>query len=47
VANDLRQAIVRHPRDFELHQTLGDAYVHNDQLQEALEIYNAAEELLR
>lgn len=46
VVFDLRQLLNEHPDNFELWQTLGDAYLHNGQLQEALEAYSRAEELL-
>ena len=46
VVFDLRQMLNDHPENFELWQTLGDAYMHNGQLQEALEAYARAEELL-
>ena len=47
VIHDLREALYRYPVDVSLWQTLGDAYAHSDQLQEALDAYTKAEELLR
>ncbi len=44
---DLRQSVYQHPDSQELWQTLGDAYMHADRLQDALEAYSRAEELLR
>jgi competence ComEA-like helix-hairpin-helix protein len=46
IIQDLRQAIVSHPREVAIYQSLGDAYVRNNQLQEALEVYMQAEEIL-
>jgi len=45
--NDLRDALYRYPVDINIWQALGDAYAQNDQLQEALDAYSKAEELLR
>ncbi len=45
--HDLRDALYRYPVDIALWQTLGDAYARNNQLQEALDAYTKAEELLR
>jgi competence ComEA-like helix-hairpin-helix protein len=47
VIQDLKDALRRMPKDFNLWQTLGDAYLRKDQLQEALDAYSRAEELLR
>ncbi len=47
VIQDLRDALYRHPVDVSLWQTLGDAYLHNNQIQDALDSYTKAEELLR
>jgi tetratricopeptide (TPR) repeat protein len=47
VIEDLRKALDRHPVDISIWQTLGDAYLRNDQVQEALDSYTKAEELLR
>jgi competence ComEA-like helix-hairpin-helix protein len=43
---DLNQAIHTRPEDYELWQLLGDAYMRNDQMIEAMQAYNKAEELL-
>lgn len=43
----IREALYRFPVDISLWQTLGDAYARNNQLQEALDSYTKAEELLR
>jgi tetratricopeptide (TPR) repeat protein len=45
--HDLRDALYRYPVDISLWQTLGDAYAHSNMLQEALDAYTKAEELLR
>ncbi len=45
--HDLRDALYRYPVDISIWQTLGDAYARNNQLQEALDAYTKAEELLR
>ncbi len=47
VIQDLRNALYRHPVDITLWQALGDAYLHNNQIQDALDSYTKAEELLR
>ena len=47
VVHDLRDALYRYPVDINIWQTLGDAYARNNQLQEALDAYTKAEELLR
>lgn len=47
IIHDLRDALYRYPVDIDLWQTLGDACMHNNQLQEALDAYTKAEELLR
>jgi len=44
---DLREALYRYPVDVNILQTLGDAYMRADRLQEALDSYTKAEELLR
>ena len=44
---DLEDALYRFPVDINIWQTLGDAYMQNNQLQEALNAYTKAEELLR
>jgi tetratricopeptide (TPR) repeat protein len=43
----LRDSLYRFPLDISIWQTLGDAYARNNQLQEALDAYTKAEELLR
>jgi tetratricopeptide (TPR) repeat protein len=43
----LRESLYRYPVDISIWQTLGDAYARNNQLQEALDAYTKAEELLR
>jgi len=45
--HDLRDALYRYPVDVSIWQTLGDAYARSNQLQEALDAYTKAEELLR
>jgi DNA-binding SARP family transcriptional activator len=47
IIRDLQEALYIHSEDTAIWETLGDAYLRNDQLQEALEAYNRAEELLR
>lgn len=47
VIRDLRDALYRYPVDIGIWQALGDAYARNNQLQEALDAYTKAEELLR
>jgi hypothetical protein len=44
---DLRDATYRYPVDVNVWQTLGDAYMRANRLQEALDAYNRAEEMLR
>ena len=44
---DLREALYRYPVDVTILQTLGDAYMRANRLQEALDSYTKAEELLR
>jgi tetratricopeptide (TPR) repeat protein len=46
VIADLDAAVHRHPGDATLWQTLGDAYMRNNQLREALDCYTRAEDLL-
>jgi tetratricopeptide (TPR) repeat protein len=43
----LQRAIVKDSKEPSIWQTLGDAFSKNNQLREALEAYNKAEELLR
>lgn len=45
--HDLREALDHYPVDISLWQTLGDAYMRSNQLQEALDAYTKAEELMR
>jgi tetratricopeptide (TPR) repeat protein len=45
--HDLREALYRYPVDIGIWQALGDAYYANNQLQDALDAYTKAEELLR
>ena len=45
--HDLREATYRFPVDIIVWQTLGDAYMRANRLQDALDAYNKAEELLR
>jgi competence ComEA-like helix-hairpin-helix protein len=47
VIEDLIQASYDHPLDVSLMKTLGDAYMRVDKLEEALEAYSKAEDLLR
>ncbi len=47
VTQDLQSALFRYPMQIELYQVLGDAYVKTNKLQEALDIFTKAEELLR
>lgn len=45
--HDLREVIDRHPMETPFYQLLGDAYMQSNQLQEALDAYTKAEQLLR
>jgi competence ComEA-like helix-hairpin-helix protein len=47
VVDDLRELVQARPGEFLLWQTLGDAYVRDNRLQDALQAYIKAEELLR
>jgi tetratricopeptide (TPR) repeat protein len=47
VIYDLRDALYRFPVDVGIWQTLGDAYMRANRLQDALDAYTKAEELLR
>ncbi len=47
VIYDLQEAVYQHPVDVIVWQTLGDAYMRTNRLQEALDAYTKAEELLR
>jgi competence ComEA-like helix-hairpin-helix protein len=44
---DLREALYRYPVEVSILQTLGDAYMRANRLQDALDAYTKAEELLR
>jgi cytochrome c-type biogenesis protein CcmH/NrfG len=44
---DLRDALYRYPIEVSIWQALGDAYMRSNRLQEALDAYTKAEELLR
>ena len=47
VIRDLQEALVKYPEDASLYQSLGDAYLHANMLQEALDAYNRAEDLIK
>ena len=47
VIHDLREALYRFPVDVSIWQALGDAYMRANRLQDALDAYTKAEELLR
>ena len=47
IIRDLRDALYRYPVEVPLWQALGDAYMRENRLQEALDAYTKAEELLR
>ncbi|HEY3473243.1 MAG TPA: tetratricopeptide repeat protein [Anaerolineales bacterium] len=47
VIHDLRDALYRFPVDVDIWQSLGDAYMRANRLQDALDSYTKAEELLR
>ena len=47
VVHDLRDALYRYPVDVNIWQSLGDAYMRSNRLQDALDAYTKAEELLR
>ncbi|HEX8992607.1 MAG TPA: tetratricopeptide repeat protein [Anaerolineales bacterium] len=47
IIRDLREALYRYPVEVPLWQSLGDAYMRANRLQEALDAYTKAEELLR
>jgi len=47
VIHDLREAQYRYPVDMGIYQVLGDAYMRANRLQDALDAYTKAEELLR
>ena len=44
---DLREALYRYPVEVSIWQSLGDAYMRANRLQDALDAYTKAEELLR
>jgi len=44
--HDLRDALYHYPIDVSIWQLLGDAYMKSNQLQDALDAYTKAEELL-
>ena len=47
VIADMQNALYRYPLDINFWQIMGDAYLRTDKLQEALDAYTEAEELLR
>ncbi len=47
VVHDLREALYRYPVEVNIWQSLGDAYMRSNRLQDALDAYTKAEELLR
>jgi hypothetical protein len=47
IIHDLREALDRYPVDVSILQALGDAYMRSNRLQDALDSYTKAEELLR
>ncbi len=47
IIEDIEEALHKHPIDVSLWQTLGDALMRADRLQEALDAYSKAEDLLR
>jgi tetratricopeptide (TPR) repeat protein len=47
IIRDLRDALYRYPVEVTIWQTLGDAFMRENRLQEALDAYTKAEELLR
>ncbi len=47
VVRDLREALYRYPVDVGIWQALGDAYMRANRLQDALDAYTKAEELIR
>jgi tetratricopeptide (TPR) repeat protein len=47
IIEDLREALYRYPVEVPIWQALGDAYMRANRLQEALDAYTKAEELLR
>jgi tetratricopeptide (TPR) repeat protein len=47
VVHDLRDSLYRYPVEISIWQTLGDAYIRSNHIQEALDAYTKAEELLK
>jgi competence ComEA-like helix-hairpin-helix protein len=47
VIRDLQEALGKYPADASLYQSLGDAYMHANMLQEALDAYHRAEDLIK
>ncbi len=47
VIYDLREALYQYPVDVTIWETLGQAYTRSNRLQDALDAYTKAEELLR
>lgn len=47
IIHDLREALDHYPVDISIWQALGDAYMRSNQLQNALDAYTKAEELMR
>ena len=47
IIEDLQEAVYQHPMDTQILETLGDAFVKTARLQDALDTYTKAEDLLR
>jgi len=47
IVHDLRDSLYRYPVEIAIWQTLGDAYIRSNHIQEALDAYTKAEELLK
>ncbi len=47
IIQTVQESLYRYPVDISLWQTLGDAYIRSNQIQEALDAYTKAEELLK
>jgi competence ComEA-like helix-hairpin-helix protein len=47
IIRDLQEALGKYPQDAALYQSLGDAFMRADMLQEALDAYNRAEDLIK
>jgi cytochrome c-type biogenesis protein CcmH/NrfG len=47
VIHDLNAAAGHYPQEISIWQALGDAYLRSDKIQQALDAYTKAEELLR